>query len=126
MSCRKCGRPLNENGVCPVCSRPNPGKGMGIASMAVGIGSLATSYAGVGLIAAIIGLYLSNASTKASEAVGLDATAFAKTGHITSLISIFISSFAIISAILAAIAYFVIIVLLYGGMFSLAILSAYG
>lgn len=124
MFCSKCGSSLNANGTCPICDTPvstpaytyrapkvsDPGKGLGIASMAVGIASLVTG-GGVG----IVGLILSTIAKKKSAAMGFT-NGFAKAGFITSLISVIYSAL----AILAVIAYYIFIIVLYAGVLGAA------
>lgn len=104
MICNKCGSTLNANGICPVCSVPasDPGKGLGIASMAVGIASVVSGGA-IG----IVGLILSTMAKKKSAAAGFSNT-FAKVGFITSLISVISTAV----GVLALVAYYIFLFVL--------------
>lgn len=118
MFCDKCGSTLNANGQCPVCDAPisfdqptaisDPGKGLGLAGMIVGIASIFS-----GLAVGIVGLILSNMAKTKSEAAGFVNT-FAKVGRITSTIGI--ASNAIIIGLL---------VLYYVAIIAFALLSSY-
>ena len=130
MFCTKCGSTLSENGVCPVCDVPvsdpinpelvfdqppaasNPGKGLGITGMVMGIVSLLCNtvcscmYGSVlGFPLSIVGLILSIIAKKKSKAAGCS-NGMATAGLITSIISIAICALAVIGIIL----YFVFVV----------------
>ena len=130
MFCTKCGSSLSENGVCPVCDVPvsdpinpelvfdqppaasNPGKGLGITGMVMGIVSLLCNtvcscmYGSVlGFPLSIVGLILSIIAKKKSKAAGCS-NGMATAGLITSIISIAICALAVIGIIL----YFVFVV----------------
>ena len=130
MFCTKCGSSLSENGVCPVCDVPvsdpinpelvfdqppaasNPGKGLGITGMVMGIVSLLCNtvcscmYGSVlGFPLSIVGLILSIIAKKKSKAAGCS-NGMATAGLITSIISIAICALAVIGIIV----YFVFVV----------------
>lgn len=117
MFCSKCGSSLNANGTCPVCSTPvcdpinpqiifeqppapsNPGKGLGIAAMILGIVSLVLSTVCIctcsyfapimGGFVGLIGLILAIMGKSKSKAAGCS-NGMATTGLILSLVSLLI------------------------------------
>ena len=121
MFCTKCGSTLNENGYCPICDAPvsdpidpelifeqppvgsNPGLGLGIAGMVLGILSvlsliccctcLTYSVFIVPVLAGLfgtIGLILSLMGKKKSQSAGFS-NAFALVGLITSIVGLVIA-----------------------------------
>jgi hypothetical protein len=127
MFCTKCGSTLSENGVCPVCDVPvsdpinpelvfdqppatsDPGKGLGITSMVLGIISVLSctifscvAGTGVGGPLGIVGLILGVLGKKKSNAAGFS-NGMATAGNITSIISIVLFALSIISLIVAII-----------------------
>lgn len=130
MFCTKCGSSLSENGICPVCDVPvhnpinpelileqppaasNPGKGLGIAGMILGIISLVFNTVcaclGGSILGAplsVIGLILSIIGKKKSKAAGCS-NGMATAGLVMNLISVIIVAL----AILAIVVYFAFIV----------------
>lgn len=122
MFCTKCGSTLSENGVCPVCDVPvsdpinpelifdqppapsNPGLGLGIAGMVLGILSVLSliccctcSAYGIFIVPVLaglfgtIGLILSLVGKKKSKAAGCSNT-FALVGLITSIVGLVIAA----------------------------------
>ncbi len=137
MFCTKCGSTLSENGVCPVCDVPvsdpinpelifdqppaasNPGKGLGITGMVMGIVSLLCNtvcscmYGSVlGFPLSIVGLILSIIAKKKSKAAGCS-NGMATAGFVMNLIGVIICALAIL-AIVAYLAFVVIMALVTG------------
>lgn len=137
MFCDKCGSTLSENGVCPVCDVPvndpinpelvfeqppaasDPGKGMGIAGMILGIVSLLCNtvcscmYGSVlGGPLSVVGLILSIIARKKSKAAGCS-NGMATAGLVMNLISVIIIALAILG-IVAYIAFVVVVALMTG------------
>ena len=137
MFCTKCGSTLSENGVCPVCDVPvsdpinpelvfdqppaasNPGKGLGITGMVMGIVSLLCNtvcscmYGSVlGFPLSIVGLILSIIAKKKSKAAGCS-NGMATAGFVMNLISVIMCALAIL-AIVAYLAFVVIMALVTG------------
>lgn len=137
MFCTKCGSSLSENGICPVCDVPvhnpinpelileqppaasNPGKGLGIAGMVLGIISLVCNtvcsclYGSVlGFPLSIVGLILSIIAKKKSKAAGCS-NGMATAGLVMNLISVIIVALAIL-AIVVYIAFVVVAALMTG------------
>ena len=132
MFCTKCGSTLNENGVCPICSVPvndpinpelifdqppaasDPGKGMGVAGMILGIVGLLCNtvcscvYGSVlGFPLSIVGLILSMIARKKSKAAGCS-NGMATAGFVMNLVSVILC----VLAILAVVAYIVFVLVL--------------
>lgn len=137
MFCTKCGSTLSENGVCPVCDVPvsdpinpelifdqppaasNPGKGLGITGMVMGIVSLLCNtvcscmYGSVlGFPLSIVGLILSIIAKKKSKAAGCS-NGMATAGFVMNLIGVIMCALAIL-AIVAYLAFVVIMALVTG------------
>lgn len=137
MFCTKCGSTLSENGVCPVCDVPvsdpinpelvfdqppaasNPGKGLGITGMVMGIVSLLCNtvcscmYGSVlGFPLSIVGLILSIIAKKKSKAAGCS-NGMATAGFVMNLIGVILCALAIL-AIVAYLAFVVIMALMTG------------
>lgn len=81
----------------------NPGKGMGVAALVLGVVGLCTGwFYGVGCICGIIGVVLAVKSTNTSQAAGFPTSGLATAGLVCSIIAIVVGAGCLICTICAA------------------------